>query len=962
MSYIKDRINEEPGFAIACMLLIYQGQTKEEQEVGIAWAHNKSGFNAFDAPFLTEMCDLYKSTKRFSEKQMQATQGKMRKYHKQIDKCGIPKPVKVTVETPAQNKERRQKERDEYRRKIADASKPQVSLKDKTTMRIVFPYDLNTIAIVKKLSGRRFKNNDPFDKHWLAPLCAESVEILMNETGIPVSEEIKTWYQRLQARKKRKIDLIDIEGVINGILYPFQHEGVSFIESRDGRVLLGDEMGLGKTVQALTWIALHPEKLPAVVVCPASLKLNWEREIKQWCPKQDIVVINGKKKGELPNFRKAIYIINYDILSSWVADLTKLKPKILVLDECFPYETKIDTEEGPMQIGDLVEKKKNVKVYSFSKGKIVLCSISRYIKNKKKNGLLKIHHSNGSFVCTPNHKIWECSDGSYKMAERLKSGDVLCSLPNRVHDNLSTKESGTKILFNPMLSQVESKSTTNKGKNIYTRTKSEDKCGQESEKHQTPRQFSENEETEPGPFFQREGEESKHETKREIFHRATRRERKSDNASKKTSEAIKSSNGICNQDCQGQRQIPLSPSSLLRRYSSTEKESINRSRRRITQNQEAEVYRSPENRSFEFARVERIEVLEREDSRGCGNSVEKDQYVYNLEIEETHNYFSEGVLVSNCHYIKNQKAQRTKTVNKLAGGIPHLICLSGTPIINRPIEMFNSIKLIEPSLFPSFFQYAQKYCGATHNGYGWDFGGATNTEELHNKLTGSVMLRRLKSEVLKDLPAKIRTVIPLTLDNRKEYEKAKQETRDDIGGADGADALVAIEKLKQVSIKGKMKQAIQWIHNFIDQEKLVVFCHHKDVVDELMKEFKDIAVKVDGGTKHRQKAVDAFQNDPSIKLFIGTLAAIEGLTLTAASSTCFLELWWSPGKHDQGEDRVHRIGQEADSVNAYYLVGVDTIEEDIAELLDEKRGVLASVLDGVEVEESSLLTELLKRF
>ena len=97
-------------------------------------------------------------------------------------------------------------------------------------------------------------------------------------------------------------------------------------------------------------------------------------------------------------------------------------------------------------------------------------------------------------------------------------------------------------------------------------------------------------------------------------------------------------------------------------------------------------------------------------------------------------------------------------------------------------------------------------------------------------------------------------------------------------------------------------------------------------------------------------------------MFVGNIkAAGTGITLTAASSTCFLELSWTPGEHDQAEDRVHRIGQEADSVNAYYLLADGTIENDISEMLDEKRKILVSVLDGKEVEEKGMLTELMKR-
>jgi SWI/SNF-related matrix-associated actin-dependent regulator 1 of chromatin subfamily A len=131
-----------------------------------------------------------------------------------------------------------------------------------------------------------------------------------------------------------------------------------------------------------------------------------------------------------------------------------------------------------------------------------------------------------------------------------------------------------------------------------------------------------------------------------------------------------------------------------------------------------------------------------------------------------------------------------------------------------------------------------------------------------------------------------------------------------------------------------------------------------------MDHFGEIAVKLDGSTnvRDRQEAVDNFQNNDSIKLFIGNIkAAGVGITLTAASNTCFLELPWSPGDCDQAEDRVHRIGQEANSVGAYYLIANETIENDIIELLDEKRKTLTAVLDGKDVEDSSILAKLMQR-
>jgi len=332
------------------------------------------------------------------------------------------------------------------------------------------------------------------------------------------------------------------------------------------------------------------------------------------------------------------------------------------------------------------------------------------------------------------------------------------------------------------------------------------------------------------------------------------------------------------------------------------------------------------------------------------------------------------LILDECHYIKNNSAKRTKAVKMLGKTIPHVIALSGTPIVNRPVEAYNALKLIDNTIVPDFWNYAHRYCGAKHNGYGWDFSGATNTEELHEKLTNTVMIRRRKEDVLTDLPDKIRSFLPIELSNEKEYDEAERnfiayvrKTKGSIAAikVSNAEVLAEIEGLKQLAIAGKMKQAISWIRDFVEVNgKLVVFAVHRFVIDKLMEEFGDIAVKVDGSVtgESRQQAVDRFQNDDKIRLFVGNIkAAGVGITLTAASNVAFLELPWTPGDVSQAEDRCHRIGQK-DSVTIHYLLAVNTIEEKIAQMLDSKRQVLDSILDGKETDNQSLLTELMNEY
>jgi SNF2 family DNA or RNA helicase len=160
-----------------------------------------------------------------------------------------------------------------------------------------------------------------------------------------------------------------------------------------------------------------------------------------------------------------------------------------------------------------------------------------------------------------------------------------------------------------------------------------------------------------------------------------------------------------------------------------------------------------------------------------------------------------------------------------------------------------------------------------------------------------------------------------------------------------------------------MEAAIDWVRDFLNsEEKLILFADHKFVVDEMMRAFKDVAVKIDGSVAadKRMGIVDQFQNNDDIRLFVGSKAAKEGLTLDVASNVAFVELWWTPGDHDQAEDRCYGRLSDPHGANIWYLVAMGTIEEDIAELLDKKRKVIGSILDGKPIDSPSVLTELIE--
>ena len=321
------------------------------------------------------------------------------------------------------------------------------------------------------------------------------------------------------------------------------------------------------------------------------------------------------------------------------------------------------------------------------------------------------------------------------------------------------------------------------------------------------------------------------------------------------------------------------------------------------------------------------------------------------------------MILDEAHSVKNPKSARSKAAKELASIVPHKILLTGTPVLNRPSELWNQLSILDPISYCSgrFFNWHIRYAAAHkitigYNMHAWDFSGASHLDELAQSLK-TIMIRRTKEQVLLELPAKRRSTILIPIDNRKEYNLANKEFVEWVieqkGNAAAEKAshveqLAKIEYLRQIAISGKMKQALAWIETFLESgEKLVVFAIHKATIHALEREYGTMAVKIDGSvsSEQRQAAVDKFQNDPDVRLFIGNIkAAGVGITLTAASNVAFLELDWTPALLEQAEDRCHRIGQE-NAVNIYYLLAENTVDQSIAAMLEEKRNVIAKITE-----------------
>lgn len=329
------------------------------------------------------------------------------------------------------------------------------------------------------------------------------------------------------------------------------------------------------------------------------------------------------------------------------------------------------------------------------------------------------------------------------------------------------------------------------------------------------------------------------------------------------------------------------------------------------------------------------------------------------------------IILDEVQYCKTSTSQRTKNVRELCMRAPYVIGLSGTPIENRPSELWPILNIIRPDLYPEFMPYAMKFCNPKRVNGRWDVSGATNLKQLHNRLRRTLMVRRTKKETLTDLADKVRTVIPITIRDREEYDDArdnfikwlhKRHGSAKVRTALKAQAVIKIGYLKRLAAKLKFRSVIKWIKNHMEENegKALIFAHHKKAIEALRKHFPD-SVCIAGGISRKERlyAEESFQNNKRTRIFIGGLrAAGIGLNLTSASSVMFAELGWTPGEHVQAEDRAHRIGQTKE-VHCYYFVARDTIEERICEILQDKQQILDSVLDGKEANYDLNLLDIL---
>ena len=322
-----------------------------------------------------------------------------------------------------------------------------------------------------------------------------------------------------------------------------------------------------------------------------------------------------------------------------------------------------------------------------------------------------------------------------------------------------------------------------------------------------------------------------------------------------------------------------------------------------------------------------------------------------------------ALIVDESHYCKNPHAKRTQAVRRLADSVHGdglRVALTGTPVLNHAEELIAQLRVIgRITDFGSGAQFAR------------EFKGQLNEERLHWHLRRRCFARRLKSEVLPQLPAKRRVVVPVSLTNESDYRLAERDViawlrtqpldltilNAKIAATLRAERLAQLTALQRLAARGKLAAALAWIDDFLASgEALVVFARHKEVQQAVLRKHKDaLHLLGDDSIERREASIAAFQKPDGPQLIVcATRVAAQGITLTRASNVCFLELEWTPAMHDQAEDRCHRIGQD-DAVTAWYLLAAATIDETMTRLIAAKREHVAAVTDGKPSEVDSVL-------
>lgn len=348
--------------------------------------------------------------------------------------------------------------------------------------------------------------------------------------------------------------------------------------------------------------------------------------------------------------------------------------------------------------------------------------------------------------------------------------------------------------------------------------------------------------------------------------------------------------------------------------------------------------------------------------------------IINFEILETwvpylRDLKPKMIIIDEAQRIVGLHTKQSKQTTRLCSGVPHVLELTGTPIVNNHWDLYPLLHILDPERFDSGFSFGMEFCVPAEANGKLVFSGAIGGKKLHRILTKDYLIRRTKEEVLKDLPPLTRTILPLDIP-RKEYDKAHDDflrwlSSYDIAAADRAsrnERLTKFGYLKRLAVREKLPICLGWIDDFLKDTdgKLIVGALSRNkwpnTIQVLEARYSN-SVSVHGGKTplQKQSAVDQFQKDDKTRLiFLQLKSGGTGLNLQGRKrSMCLLELPWHPADVGQFVGRGHRIGT-TDPVQCWFLLAANTIEEKICKIIQRKSKICDNTIDGKPITANSL--------
>lgn len=346
------------------------------------------------------------------------------------------------------------------------------------------------------------------------------------------------------------------------------------------------------------------------------------------------------------------------------------------------------------------------------------------------------------------------------------------------------------------------------------------------------------------------------------------------------------------------------------------------------------------------------------------------EIAYDIEVDDNHNYFAEGVLVHNC---KNANSQQGKAILKIHAQTQ--IAMTGTPLMNNPMDLYVILKWLGYENH-SFYAFRNHYCvmGGYNN---YQIVGYKNLDQLQEAVN-DIMLRRLKKDVL-DLPEKtyIDEYVEMSSKQKKIYDEVTSEIKDNIDNIKMANnPLAELIRMRQATgytgiLSSKVKESakLDRMEELVEEavengKKVVIFSNWTQITDEvyarLHPKYHPAIITGETPDDTRQDEVYHFQNDDNCKVIIGSTSAMgTGLTLTAGTVEIFMDEPWNKANKVQAEDRCHRVGT-SENVTIYTLMCKDTIDEKVHEIVEKKGAMSDALIDGhVNMSKSDMLDFLL---